>query len=711
MTKKNKVIYLTPPHKYFLGSVLNKDTGEYEGGIYNGLDTNTAGAINAGVAAVSGLAGQAINGGLSSGVGNAMQGLSSVASAIPGPMGAVASAALNIGGGIVNRLVGTSVDQAKLDAANQGTAYLNNFNSTAETLDDIQGPKAQAVIEGPYKGGLLKRGKARRKNAALINQRLLAQDYANRNVENNIDNILDTQMDNMLASYAAFGGPLHTNGADWSNGLINVNTGGTHEQNPNEGVPMGMAPDGMPNLVEEGEVVFNDYVFSNRIKVPKAVRKKYKLRGTKDITFADAVKNLQKESEERPNDPISKRGLEAALNRLMQEQELIRQKREARKIQQEEQEYNELEMQGLFAKGGKMGHLFPGPGPYPNKMNIWEDPLSYYEGVSGTDYYPNFEGRNTSLTPDERFRIKAEERGIKTEGIPTPTSTFTPIYSVENENGIVDYTPYVQGKIGSSGRSEGSKRDLLPYLRYVPALGAGIGVFSDLMGWSNKPDYSNANAVLEATNNIRKVSPTFIGDYLRYTPLDRLYYANKLGAQAGATRRNLLNISGGNRGAAMAGLLGADYNAQGQLGNLYRQAEEYNLGQRERVANFNRGTNMFNAENDLKAQMANRENDKIKVDAAIKAAALRDAVDARVGAARSANLTNLFDSLGNIGIDAYNRMDRDRLIRAGVYGTLSQKPQEWSDKKWKAYQEALAMRDDSKAYGGKMKRKKRGITI
>ena len=61
--------------------------------------------------------------------------------------------------------------------------------------------------------------------------------------------------------------------------------------------------------------VFNDYVFSNRLKVPKAVREKYKLRGPKDMTFADAAKKAQKESEERPNDPISKRGLEDIMNK------------------------------------------------------------------------------------------------------------------------------------------------------------------------------------------------------------------------------------------------------------------------------------------------------------------------------------------------------------------------------------------------------------
>lgn len=200
---------------------------------------------------------------------------------------------------------------------------------------------------------------------------------------------------------------------------------------------------------------------------------------------------------------------------------------------------------------------------------------------------------------------------------------------------------------------KGSKTSPLANLRYLPAVGSAINAFTDLMGWTNKPDYSNADMIVDAANQFGSVSFSPIGNYMTYTPLDRLFYANQLGAQAGATRRAILNTSGGNRGTAMAGLLAADYNAQGQLGKLFRQAEEYNLAQREKVAAFNRGTNMFNSEQGLKAAIANRERDKARIDALVKVAAIRDAVDSRVGAARSANLTNFFNSLGDIGRGRY----------------------------------------------------------
>lgn len=128
----------------------------------------------------------------------------------------------------------------------------------------------------------------------------------------------------------AQGGGMGLNDSTMSNGLIKVNAGGTHEENPIGGVPMGEDSEGTPNLVEEGEVIFNDYVFSNRLKVPKAIRTKYKLRGGKDITFADAAKQLSKESEERPNDPISKAGLNKSMETLQLEQEKVKQLEEAK---------------------------------------------------------------------------------------------------------------------------------------------------------------------------------------------------------------------------------------------------------------------------------------------------------------------------------------------------------------------------------------------
>ena len=157
----------------------------------------------------------------------------------------------------------------------------------------------------------------------------------------------------------ADGGELHTHGGDFTNGLTYIDNGGSHEANPFEGVQMGIDPQGVPNLVEEGEVIFNDYVFSNRLKVPKAIRQKYKLRD--NITFADAAKKLSKESEDRPNDPISKRGLESFMSALAESQEEVRIKNKDRRMNR-------------YAKGGKLGNLFSGEEDHPSVLKGLEFP-------------------------------------------------------------------------------------------------------------------------------------------------------------------------------------------------------------------------------------------------------------------------------------------------------------------------------------------------
>lgn len=58
----------------------------------------------------------------------------------------------------------------------------------------------------------------------------------------------------------------------------------------------------------------------------------------------------------------------------------------------------------------------------------------------------------------------------------------------------------------------------------------------------------------------------------------------------------------------MAAVLAGDNNYLNQLGSLARQAEEYNLAQRQQVETFNRATNQYNSEGALKADIANAEN-------------------------------------------------------------------------------------------------------
>lgn len=389
-------------------------------------------------------------------------------------------------------------------------------------------------------------------------------------------------------NWNAFGGWLNTQGGDFTNGVTFIDEGGSHEENPYQGIQIGVDPQGKPNLVEEGEIVFDDYVFSDRMEIPDDIRKEYKLRGK---TFAKAAKSAQRESEERPNDPLSKAGLQAAMERIAAAQEEARERKEAHR------EGNEYP--SMFAYGGDTD-------PYGLAL---ENPITVEE-------------------------LEAMMNGEAPEG--------------NTDNG-------------------GDSRKRQTWTRYAPIIGSGLASLSDLF---SKPDYGSADLISGVDLGAETAGYAPIGNYLSYRPLDRDFYINKMNQQAAATRRGLMNTSGGNRLNAQAGILAADYNYGQNMGNLARQAEEYNQQLRERVEAFNRGTNMFNTETGLKASMFNAESKnsakRARLGQATTAAQMRQAIKDQDTARRSANITNFLQGLGDMGWENEQANWLDTLAKSGV---------------------------------------------
>lgn len=389
-------------------------------------------------------------------------------------------------------------------------------------------------------------------------------------------------------NWNAFGGWLNTQGGDFTNGVTFIDEGGSHEENPYQGIQIGVDPEGAPNLVEQGEVVYDDYVFSDRMEIPDDIRKEYKLRGK---TFAKAAKSAQRESEERPNDPLSTKGLQAAMERIAAAQEEARERKEAHR------EGNEYP--SMFAYGGDT-----------NSYGLaLEDPMSVEEL--------------------EALMAQSGETGeIAPEGNNDKRQTWT---------------------------------------RYAPIIGSGLASLSDLF---SSPDYGSADMIGGVDLGAEAAGYAPIGNYLSYRPLDRDFYINKMNQQAAATRRGLMNTSGGNRLNAQAGILAADYNYGQNMGNLARQAEEYNQQLRERVEAFNRGTNMFNTETGLKASMFNAESrnaaKRARLGQATTAAQMRQAIKDQDSARRSANITNFLQGLGDMGWENEQANWLDTLAKSGV---------------------------------------------
>lgn len=117
---------------------------------------------------------------------------------------------------------------------------------------------------------------------------------------------------------------------------MKVEAGGSHEENPNGGVQIGVDQEGTPNLLEEGEPVYKDYVYSDNIKASERFLKDNnipeKYAGELYSKIADSFFS---EAENRPYDPISRNGLEAMLGRLADAQEGQKAYNEQRQLERE----------------------------------------------------------------------------------------------------------------------------------------------------------------------------------------------------------------------------------------------------------------------------------------------------------------------------------------------------------------------------------------
>ena len=626
-------------------------------------------------------------------------------------------------------------------------------------------------------------------------------------------------------------------GGDFSNGLTFVDTGGTHEQNPYQGVQMGVDNNGTPNKVEQGEAIYNNYVFSNRLRADGGDLEQVNLPSKyKGATFAKIAEDESKESSERPNDPISMKGLEASMAKIKAAQEMIKQRKQQAEMQQalqnmtpEQQAAIAAQMQQQNPEEGEQQPEYPQYGEQPQE-GMYGSPEEQ-QPQEGYAYGGNLYGDGDILVKPKgkNFHINiadviksygnqsiAQLLGTTTKGVynsandlgnnaikafltmgynpinvnwgklaTTPISklgstdlsnhfenyfTNTPSPIIYNKSGkaytaagnnkplsTADYNsmiaassiPSANGTMvntgantgaagvysGTSKRRAGSTRvrsskaaasnaasvksidpSYIPtllqapsmgtpfntakpnyptsfpyrmpagtdkrtgergfnnYLRYAPVIGSAIGALSTIASPQRRPGDAVFSAMAGAGMPYT-AGPSPIGDYMTYRPLDRNYYLNTLNANNAATRRALVNNSGGNWAAANAGILGADYNYGDSFGKLVRQGEEYNRGLEDTVYKFNQATNLANQNNAMEAQKINAEtsmnNRRYMADAYSTAARLNYEDALARDNAISGNFTNLFENLGNIGRENYLSRQVGWKLQKGLDGNYS----------------------------------------
>lgn len=256
-------------------------------------------------------------------VGNALQGIGSIASNIPG-IGGLIGTGVQMLGNFTNAAFGSNIDDSVVksieDAASRQAGLQSNASDNISLLSDFSNLRNLGTVDVDDVGseGWFS-NKATKEAERLTKLNEDANLKAWKSLQGTAENIEKQKNMNLLANFVAYGGDIESG----RNSVTVVGAGGTHEENKYGGVPMGVDNEGVPNLVEEGEVIWNDYVFSNRLKVPQDFKKRHKIKGE---SFADAANEIQRISSEMP-DLISLNTMEANLNSLMNVQEMIRNKK------------------------------------------------------------------------------------------------------------------------------------------------------------------------------------------------------------------------------------------------------------------------------------------------------------------------------------------------------------------------------------------------
>ena len=410
-----------------------------------------------------------------------------------------------------------------------------------------------------------------------------------------------------LPNKKAYGGPTNKLGGDFSNNVVFIDEGGTHEGNPLGGVPFGKDSNSNQNLVEEGEVIWNDYVFSNRLTPTKKMLEsigfpeKYK-----DYSFALIAEELQKESAERPNDLISQKGLQDSMQRLIGLQEEVRNKR--KEVQENKNQEN------TFNKGGTVD--------IDNIVNAAKRPVEFdlpYIDDSPLDLDPELQ------TAESAFYDNLLSNNGKRVTLDKAQRAFDSALEDSNFN---------WGNLGNG------------LMRIAPL----IANATDLIRNLKKPDYTEGDRVLQEANNapVSDIKPEIEDVNIR--PIDRNYLLNQQLNQ-GNTMINQIGNQAINAQQALANMMLINGQTQGAIGDSLIKMDEANLARQMQESEFNRGNQQLLTQSRFQNFANNMQRHRGIVDATKYSSAYNTQMDALRSQGISGAMGNMATSLAGVGTE------------------------------------------------------------
>lgn len=511
-------------------------------------------------------------------------------------------------------------------------------------------------------GGNEMNKEAKREAQRLENQaRMVEQQRINKlNSAADTTNMINAQFAKKNAMNNTFdtGGNLSTNGGVFdTNGFNSIDTGGSHEANPYNGVQMGIAPDGLPNLVEQGEKIVNingdKYVFSKRFKIRNA--EKYNL--PKEIngkTYAEASEYLYKKSgmEDSPNNPVNIEGNNVMQERLMNSQEDYNMKRRQREAAKEVDNMSDEEKMNLlydmqqqeapmYAANG--GHIYIKPenrgkfnatkartGKTTEELTHSKNPLTRKRAIfaqnaarwshkhefgglndvpfgamgSGVNYLlGNYDPLAKSYMDILEDRARIANQGLGNTplrfGMNPHNASGIELMGVTNPGDVQDGAAPILKSVAFKG-SKNKDNDNVKFnttgLRYAPAIQSGLNVLGDMFGITNRPDYSNVELLERSIRQPRMLGYSPVGRYISYNPIDENYILNRQAQIGNSTSNAIRNLAAGNRAQSLSQLAAAAYNTQLAQGEQSLKTRAANMAERANVLKHNNELDLNNAQ-------------------------------------------------------------------------------------------------------------------
>lgn len=642
------------------------------------------------------------------------------------------------GGGLIDPIQGQALVQPKTFVQSGVGQALGNVNAAGlasgigqiaagDTVGGIANTVGSIVegipVFGGIAGGLIKgiggifsmRARRRKELKEFADKSAVKQQEAI-NEATNFNNSVGNKIypDSLGTNIYAKGGQLET--VNPNEDLIRIESGGTHEENPIGGVPMGTDAEGTMNTVEQGETILKDFVYSNRIKLPEDIdlKSEYNLpNALKGKTFAKASEIINNKFKER-EDKVSLETKQVFLDRLASLQEELKQaEKDAKMIvngidpnienqavldtQNEQtidsigeqpivQENEDMMPQNQFAPGGLIG------------MSQYDDPRFRNASFVINDYrYPSGIGqrsskpassitvsrpRTTSITDVEKFGPSGLSEDILT--IKTPDNITERNYNRYTRPSYIDKN----GNIDWSKVSSSEARQLIglsPKLResyeeyYLDKKSRMLDVAAATNAIAGNLSKLSMNKAPSRADYSTPLLPQFGTLYPRLTNKARLF--NAIDRSARSAEYSLRNLAGSNPGALMANLGSLRARQLNAKADTALQVEDRDNQIKMAIDQYNNQSAQRNA---LQNQQIIRDNQSRYMDAR------RDYEDTRASI-----IGGLFGNLGQIIQDRKNKNFIQRM--APIYGRYSMLAGMSPN--------SVATTTTKRKYGGKIKRR------